>query len=846
MPRNKNCRNCGLWKGAVNVCVWGDGPVDSSVVAIGEAPGEAEARTGRPFMGRSGKLLRSELAKAALSDVYITNIVKCRPPDNRDPTPDEIKACRPYLEEELATVKPEYVLTLGKPATKEVLGKAKITQVHGQVIESPPKWAYKFRGVPAFHPAYVLRDPSKLPAFQKDLERLRRTMDGEKWDSEVEWELLTSETLRRFVAEFQRAEEFSFDLETSSLKWFDPASTITSINIGLHDKAWIIPMHMHGSPYLGRPEAQRRLGKLLRLLSAGKAGIAHNGKFDNHWLYAKLGIRFDLRFDTMLAHHVLDENNPHDLEYLAHHYLEAPQYDIPLKEKNWPTDLPQFFKYSGKDAVYTLRLKQIFQKELKKDVTLRTLFYKLQMRASRALGGAVELEGIEEVGLTINMPAFAKQDVEIAAERDRLEAELNVAVRLARMKSRVPKKTVNWNSPKQVGKILFGEIGVKPTILTAKGAPSTSEEALLELKGKHPVVDALLAYREAAKFHSTYIEGFKELMVDGKLFISYKIHGTVTGRYSSRLHSIPRDGKIRNLADAPPGWKFVQGDFSQAELRIAAELSGDLELRRCFAPGGPDVHWSTLLHTIASGASAFYVKPAMETAWSLRDRVGVRPSLGSAIEILREAGHDACIKIWPGWKEARKRAKAINFGFLYGMYENKFIETCKTKYGFEPTFEEAAEYKRGYFSLYRGLPSWHDKMRKLVALNGFVRSLSGRVRRLPGINSSDRMLRNECERQAINSPVQGVIGDIKGMAMVEIHETIPHTDLRLVGEHHDAILGIVREGPTMDPTLRQMKKIMQRPSLFDDFHIDLSIPLEAELELGPWGAGKTWHDNLGA
>src|ERR1051326_432274 len=219
MPRNPNCTRCGLHKGAVNVCVWGDGdPKRSMVVAIGEAPGEAEARTGRSFMGRSGQLLRAELSKANLNEVYITNIVKCRPPDNRDPTPDEIKACRPYLEEELATIKPKYVLTLGKPSTKEVLGKAKITEVHGQILDSPPKWGtLKFQGVPAFHPAYVLRDPSKLPAFQKDLERLKRTIDGEKWDSEVEWEVVNSRTLRRFVAEFESVDEFSFDLETSSL-----------------------------------------------------------------------------------------------------------------------------------------------------------------------------------------------------------------------------------------------------------------------------------------------------------------------------------------------------------------------------------------------------------------------------------------------------------------------------------------------------------------------------------------------------------------------------------------------------------------------------------------------------
>jgi len=114
------------------------------------------------------------------------------------------------------------------------------------------------------------------------------------------------------------------------------------------------------------------------------------------------------------------------------------------------------------------------------------------------------------------------------------------------------------------------------------------------------------------------------------------------------------------------------------------------------------------------------------------------------------------------------------------------------------------------------------------------------MRRLPGISSSDKMLRSECERQAINSPVQGFIGDLKAMAMIEIHETIPHDLLKVVGEHHDAILMIAKRCKERDSVLTKVKKIMKRPSLFDDFHIDLSIPLEADLEIGPWGAGQKW------
>jgi uracil-DNA glycosylase family 4 len=820
MPRNPECTRCELHKSTTNVCVWGDGSNDAAIVAIGEAPGEAEARTGKPFMGRSGQLLRGELAKAGLSDVYITNIVKCRPPDNRTPTAEEIKACRPYLEEELAKIKPDYVLTLGAPAAKSVLKKSKITQARGQPVDMPG-----YTGFPIFHPAYVLRDPSKLPIFKSDLERLGRLADGEVRNSEVEWELITSETFRRFVDELSQSDEFSFDLETSGLFPFDGKGTITCVNIGINDKAWLLPMDMKGSPLAGHRGKQARVMSIIYDVAKKKSAIGHNAKFDNHWLYCLYGIRFDLRFDTMLAHHILDENSPHDLEYMACNYLDVAPYDIPLKEKKNPTNLDAFYAYAGKDAVYTLRLKRILDKQFKKDPAQRKLFYRLTMRAARAL------QEIEQVGLTLDLEKMYQVGRDTIDKRNWLERELN----------KIAGRKVNWNAPAQVGKVLYEDMKIKCTVFTPKGAPSTSEAAIIDLKGKHPIMDKLIAYREAAKFYSTYIEGFRELMVDEKLFVSYKIHGTVTGRYSSRIHSIPRDGSIRNLVTAPPGWIFCQGDFSQAELRIAAILSGDLELRRCFAPGGPDVHWSTLLYTITTGTSGDYVKPALETAAKL---AGHKVSLSEAVALMASVGHDRCIEIWKGWKEARKRAKAINFGFIYGMYEKKFIETCKLKYGFEPTYDEAHEYREAYFQLYRGIPKWHERTKKLVHLDGFVRSLSGRMRRLPGVHSSDKMLRMEAERQAINSPVQGFIGDLKAMAMVEIHETVPREDFRLVGEHHDALLAIVRESPHMDEVLLKVRKIMRHPALLDEFGIELNVPIEADLELGPWGAGKGWKPKL--
>jgi uracil-DNA glycosylase family 4 len=833
MPRNPNCELCPLSEGVETTCVWGEhsnrkfAQTEADVLVIGEAPGHNEDKAGRPFVGDSGRLIREKLEAAGITSYYITNVVRCRPPKNRTPTAQEAKACRVYLDEEIRAVKPKYVIALGSLASKTVLKKSKITQEHGQLVESPG-----FTGVPIFHPAYALRDPSKLPAIEHDLARLKRAMDG-KYEAtpKIPWRIVTAANFDQFIREFKEAPEFSFDTETSGLFPHDGKGFVRCLGLGLPKRAWVIPLTMPGG--IG----SMSLGRLLRRLAAGKVAVAQNGKFDNHWLHYYFGGGFHLDFDTMLAHHTLDENQDHDLKYMARSELDAPEYDLSTKEKTQPKleDTAvrlKFLEYCATDAWYTLQLYYRFNERLRANRGLHRLFYKLVMPAARAL------EAIEREGLTLDLPKYAETEQRVRRERDGQLAKLNDLAKAA------CGREINWNSPQQIAKLLFEDIGLPVTVRTAKGAPSTGEEAMLDLKGKHPVSDQLIKFRELEKFLGTYIEGWKEYIVDGKLYLGYKIHGTVTGRYSSRLHQVPRDDSIRNLVIAPPGWAFCQADLSQAELRIAAELSRDLELVACFQPRGPDVHWRTMLHVIGSGASGEYNELAIETVKTIA--LGVPKggaTLSWALEELRAAGHDAAIAIDKTWKEARKRGKSINFGFIFGMFENKFIETCKLKYGYEPTWDEAHAFRQAYFELYPGVPKWHEKQKTLCKLDSQVRNLFGRIRRLPGILSRDRELRGEAERQAINSPVQGTIGDWKAAALIEIHDTIDHNKLRIVGEHHDALLMIVRNDPKIQAeVLPRVRAIMRKPKLLETFKIKMAVPMESEIELGAWGAGVKWEN----
>jgi len=800
---------------------------DVEVFVIGEAPGANEDRRGKPFIGESGRILRNELERNDLTGkTYITNLVKCRPPNNRTPTAAEIKACRPYLDKELAALKPRYVVTAGVPATKTLFrGKAKINQFHGEVIDNPK---VSYIGMPIFHPAYTLRDPSKLPGFQDDLARLARLIGGGLRDDTVNWSVVRKGNLDTFIREFEAAPRFAFDCETSGLFPFDPDGYITAISIALDHKTWVIPGFMHPeyqqfshSPF-AHGNALRRLMQLLFFIAHRdqKQTFAQNGKFDNKWMRCQFGGSFRLTFDVMLAHHVLDENLAHDLTSLCRTYLDEPEYDISLEEKQGKSDKPmRNYKYCGQDGAYTLRLGILFEQMLRAEPNLHRLFWKLTMPGARAM------EDAEMEGLTIDPAARKEIGMELLAKKITLREELNG----------IAGYELNWDSPAQIAKLLYEELGYRCKVFTKKKKPSTSEEALLSIIHQ-PVVKKILEYRNAGKFFNTYIKGWQKYRIEDKYYFDYKIHGTVTGRYSSPLHPIPRDGSIRNLVTAPDGWTLCAMDIATAEMRVAAHLSRDPEMRRCFIEG-IDVHWRTLIETLSVGTQGEFADLVWDTVEKLDEKAYAYYT--AALERLLEAGPKACTAVEGKWYEGRTRAKAVNFGFIYGMYEKKFIQQATKDYGWEPSFQEAKNARRAYFRLYSRLEDWHKRTKRLARANGHVRCLTGRLRRLPGIHAKDKMVRMEAERQAVNSGVQAMIGDYKAMILIEIHKTFSRKKVRLVGEHHDSVLTLVKN-EYIDECVPKMLKIAERPKLMDTFKIKLSVPMEGEAELGPWGKGEKY------
>lgn len=815
VSRNSQCNLCSLSDSSSTVCLWGSGSGD--VMIIGDAPSASNIHQGEYLSGGPGKVLKAELEKVGVTEYYSTGIVKCQPPDGRKVEPAECKACSGYIRDEIKEQKPKYVLVVGATATKAITRSASLGSVVGKFIEKDG-----ITYVPCYSPAYVLRDPSKEPEFKRVLKRFGDLCKGK---ADKEWvepriRIVDRSNLQEFMDFYQDEREFVCDLETTGLDWYNPDSRINCAGFYLpkSNSCWVLPLNK--SPTLPH-EAQ---SKLLHWMSDLKIPVVNqNWKFDSLWLWAKFRVSFYNTDDTMLLHYNLDENALHGLKENSRLYLDAPDYDLTTSEKKGNVESSKLFTYCGRDCYRTYLLVKLFRRMLMQDAETRNIYQHLTMPASRMY------EVIEREGHHVNLERRAKAKVELEALLESTEKQLN----------KMAGSVVNWNSPKQVSAVLYGTLGLTPSVFTDKGAPSTGEEAMANLEG-HPIVELLTNYRSHQKMLSTYIDGWSEFMVGSELFLGTKLHGTVTGRFSSRLHQVPRDGTIRNLIEAPDGWTFVQADLSQAELRVAAILSRDPELIRCYAEG-IDVHWSTAMSNLRLQGTGRMAELARATIGLSGGDSTVR--FDKIIDQLMEMGHEKAISIKKEWKEIRKQAKATNFGFLYSMGAKKFVEYAKVKYQWDVTLREAEDIKQSFFASYSSLPMWHDRQKSLVKMDGLVRSLSGRKRRLPGIWSPDRMLAAECERQAINSPVQGFIGDIKVMGMLDIFHKLQMPSngakLKIRGEVHDSILMVVKN-EHLEEMLPKIKQCMEHPSWLDKFGIELPVPIIADLEIGTWGAGKTW------
>ena len=792
------CHDCNLCAFSSPTCIWGAGPHKAKVMVVNSYATEQDEQEGAAVMPSS---LVERLRAIGLDPekVYYTNAIKCACPRGTKYKVGDIKKCKKHLDKEIAEVQPTYVLVLGAQALKATVD-GSITELNGVMVK---KDGIKY--MPSYSPGIVYRDPGKAPFVEKAMNNFKAMMEGSlEGLPELDIRLITN--MRELKRAFHHLKDnnylyLSYDIETTGLVRFE--DEVNLFGFGNDQVQYIIPLEARYSPLKGARLAQRKLIRTCVnwLNRNAKALVAGNGKFDDLFLKYHFGVKPNITFDVVLASHILNENTPNGVKENAVLECNAPEWDVDkgLKTGQYQTreKYQEYLTYLGYDVYYEYKLYRVFHKKLKQDRALMKLFYHLYMP------GIISYETVEEHGVFIYPQQFKQVRKHLEAEREAIEKEL---LKLA-------KHEVNWNSPAQIQKLLYEELKLPVIETTESGSPSTSEATLMQLRDKHPIVELILKYRGVNIQISHFIDGWINRMWGRRLFPNFKLHGTVTGRTSCtdpNLQQVPRDPIIRNLVGAPEGWSVVEIDYSQAELRIAAIMSGDETMKRIYQTGG-DIHTHTY---------------EMITGEKVSD--------------------DKYIK-----KEQRKKAKAVNFGFVYGMGWRKFKIYARDNYGVDLTDKEAEQWRERFFQAYHSLPKWHSKQRRIVQSMGQVRSPIGRLRRLPDIYSTDKSKRAEAERQSINSPVQGFGSDLTILGMSEIMGNAQYYDpdyvldkekFFVIGTVHDATLFEVRNDYLMEFCPRA-KHILEHPKALEDvFHFDTDVPIVADVAVGKsWGAGIELH-----
>ena len=585
-----------------------------------------------------------------------------------------------------------------------------------------------------------------------------------------------------WLAKLEAAELFAFDTETTSLDYMVAEVVGVSFAVEPGAAAYVPLAHDYpGAPdQLNRDKVLEALRPLLEDADTDKVG--QHLKYDANVL-ANHGITLrGIHDDTMLESYILDAaGSRHDLDTLALKYLGQRTIhfeDIAGKGAKQLTfnqvPIEQAAPYAAEDAEVTLRLHQMLSEKLNQTPSLSTLYRELEMPLVPVLSR------IERNGALVCRDTLAAHSQELGERILSLEAKAH----------ELAGGPFNLGSPKQLGEILFNQLELPVLRKTPKGAPSTAEEVLAELALDYPLPAVLMEYRSLSKLKSTYTDKLPE-MIDartGRVHTSYHQAVTATGRLSSsdpNLQNIPirtdEGRRIRQAFIASPGCKIVAADYSQIELRIMAHLSQDEGLLTAFA-SELDVHSAT-------AAEVFGVK----------------------------------IDAVSG--DQRRKAKAINFGLIYGM--SAFGLAKQLGLG----RNEAQDYIDLYFARYPGVADYMARTRELAHEVGYVETLKGRRLYLPEINAKNRQRQQAAERTAINAPMQGTAADMIKMAMLAVDEWVISStiDARMIMQVHDELVFEVEAG-AVDELCETVGVLMSEVGLLD-------VPLLVEA-----GTGDNWDE----
>ena len=588
-------------------------------------------------------------------------------------------------------------------------------------------------------------------------------------------------TLEAFCRALTKSHLFAFDTETDSLDTFEVKLIGISFSLKPYHGVYIPLQH----DYEGAPQ-QLHFETVINMLkpileNAEIKKIAQNAKFDSKVL-DRVGIDVQgVLYDTMLESYIYNSaSTRHDLDSLAKKYLFAETVSFEQlvgKGKKQLTfnqiDIEKAGFYAAEDADITYRLHDYFWPKINAIDSLRELYLKEELPVSFVI------DKMERVGVNIDC-ALLLQQSEILAEK---------IANLTAKCIEVSGGEFNLSSTKQLREVLYDKMKLPILKKTPGGHPSTAEEVLQELAAIYDFPKIIIEHRHLSKLKSTYTDKLPLMFnkTTRRVHTSYHQAVASTGRLSSsdpNLQNIPIRSdigrKIREAFIAAPGYKIVSADYSQVELRIMAHLSEDEALLKAFQQG-LDIHQATAAETL-----------------------GIKPGEVSS--------------------EQRRRAKAVNFGLIYGMGAFGLAKQLNIARG------EAQAYIDVYFSRYPGIKNYIDKAKKNAQKHGFVETLFGRRLYVPDINSRNIARKRGAERIAINAPMQGSAADIIKRAMIQIDRWIMKSQLpiTMIMQVHDELVFEVKEH-AVDAATANIKVLMESAGA-------LKVPLIVDI-----GIGNNWN-----
>jgi DNA polymerase-1 len=594
--------------------------------------------------------------------------------------------------------------------------------------------------------------------------------------------IFSQKQFAEWLKKIKKAPLFAFDTETTDLNYMRAELVGVSFAVSENEAAYLPMAH----DYEGAPEQLSRnkvLEQLRPILEDPKQHkVGQHLKYDMNVLAGYDVYLQGIVHDTMLQSYVLDSTaTRHDMDSLALKYLGCNTIhfeDVAGKGKNQLTfnqiAIDKATPYAAEDADITLRLHDTLWPKLEKEKDLKWLYENVEMPLVPVLSR------MERTGVLLDIKMLNKQSKELEKSIAAIEKKAHD----------IAGEKFNIASPKQIQAILFEKLALPVVKKTPKGQPSTAEDVLQELALDYPLPKLILEHRGLSKLKSTYTDKLPLQVSEktGRVHTSYHQATASTGRLASKepnLQNIPirtEEGRrIRQAFVAPGDHKVVAADYSQIELRIMAHLSGDKGLLDAFAKG-VDVHRAT-------AAEVFGTEPESVS------------------------------------NEERRRAKAINFGLIYGM----------SAFGLGKQLgigrSEAQQYVDRYFERYPGVKAFMDSTREKAREIGFVETVFGRRLYLPDINHSNAQRRQYAERTAINAPMQGTAADIIKLAMIKTDQWIQDSklDVKMIMQVHDELVFEIRESQ-VDKAIKHIEQCM-------DSVADLKVPLQVDV-----GVGNNWDE----